>query len=89
MREYLYNHDNEQQYMLFQFVDDGESKRAEYTLVKSRMMASKKRAVVSLQFFNKSNGLILLLLQNKALRHLEDYDKPNILNVTYLPQEED
>ncbi|KAI9493333.1 RNA polymerase II-associated [Zychaea mexicana] len=73
VREYLYNHDNEQQYMLLRFVDDGESSRGEFNVVKSRMTASKKRAV-SKQY---------------QYRYLEEYEKPNILNVTYEQQEEE
>ncbi|KAG2226001.1 hypothetical protein INT45_002467, partial [Circinella minor] len=70
VREYLYNHDNDQQYMLLRFIDDGESTKGEFNIIKSRMMVSKKRAV------------------GKNQQMYENYEKPNILNVTYEPNEE-
>ncbi|KAI9312616.1 RNA polymerase II-associated [Dichotomocladium elegans] len=65
VREYLYSHDNTQSLMMIAPRDDA----AHYTIVKSRMTVTKKRAV------------------SKAMRYLENYEKPNILNVTYQDQE--
>ncbi|KAF7728496.1 RNA polymerase-associated factor [Apophysomyces ossiformis] len=70
VRDYTYNNDNapQHQHMLITVRDDGEGAAAHYNLLKSRMVAQKKRAMGA-----------------EAKKYLpeDDYEKPNVLTVTY------